>query len=311
MPYLRTWFCDSTRCRSWPPLPYLQGSMQLLLLVGTLCIVLCCAQAGHGQGYAQAKETARVWIHALLAKGANDVSVASSHPELKLHVYEDNDPSSPHHGLKICWMLLPRPSIRMKVSDIRKSGPSNVIYAALAQPSDVVVMDGGFFGYGPNNSYVPVGLVITDGKVQSQRGRWSGGGAVVQGRALLTVVPMSALPSLDHLQHAIQSKPMLVEGGKMGIKSDSKPPFNRVAVGVNQDGNIIVAGAFQDDGTAVTLVEFSAFLSAKQSEGGPQAVYALNLDGGPDAHLYFPGIGLHMGYGGQNFVPNAIHFNWK
>lgn len=306
-----TWFPDSLQCRARVRLPGLHESKRRLLSVSMLCVILFWVRAGSGQRPAPAKETAQEWIHALLAKGANDVSVAPSHPELKLHIYEDKEISSSHHGVKICWMLLPRSSVRMEVSDIRKSGPANITYATLAQPTDVVIMDGGFFGYGPKNSYVPVGLVVANGKVQNQRNQWSGGGAVLQGEGFPTVVPIGDLASVGHVQHAIQSKPMLVENGRVAIKSDPKPPFNRASVGVDKEGNIIVAGAFQDDGTAVTLVEFSKFLSARRAEGGPQAVYALNLDGGPDAHLYFPGIDLHMGYGGQNFIPNAIRFHWK
>jgi len=88
-------------------------------------------------------------------------------------------------------------------------------------------------------------------------------------------------------------------------------PFNRSAVAVDKNGDLIIAGAFDDDGDAVTLIEFSQFLATPRSKGGPEAFYALNLDGGPDAHLYFPKIGLHLGYSGQNYVPNAIHFSVK
>jgi hypothetical protein len=45
--------------------------------------------------------------------------------------------------------------------------------------------------------------------------------------------------------------------------------------------------------------------------GGPETEYALNLDGGPDAHIYFPKAKFHLGYGGQNYIPNAIHFSMK
>ena len=122
---------------------------------------------------------------------------------------------------------------------------------------------------------------------------------------------MDFTASIGSVEHAIQSKPMLVEKGRAGIKSDPMPAFNRVSVGIDKCGNIIIAGAFQSDGSALNLVEFSSLLSAPRRVGGPEALYALNLDGGPDAHLFFPAVGLHLGYGGQNFVPNAIRFYWK
>jgi len=251
------------------------------------------------------------WLKTLLAKGSKDIPVSPAHPEMRLHIYEDFDTASPHYGVKLCWLLLPHSSIRMAVADVRTSAESNSIYAALAQNSDVVVSNGGFFGYGPKSSYLPVGLVIANGKASSPQAKWSSGGAIIQANGTPTIVPQSALNSLHAVQEAVQSKPMLVEGGQPGIQSDSKPAFNRVSVGVDKNGDVIVAGAFQGDGSAVNLVELSAFLAAPRKMGGPEAFYALNLDGGPDAHLFFPAIRLHLGYGGQNFVPNAIRFYWK
>jgi uncharacterized protein YigE (DUF2233 family) len=277
-----------------------------------LVIALSARLSGQREADKLVKAAARGdWLSSLLAKGSKEMAVSPSHPELKLHFYEDTDPTSPHYGLKLCWLLLPRSSAHIAVNDIRKSAESTAIYAAQAESSDVVITNGGFFGYGPANSYRPVGLVVANGRVFSPQAKWSSGGAVVQVKGVPQVVPMTALGSIGRLEQAIQSKPMLVEQGRRGIKSDPMPPFNRTSVGVDRSGNIIVAGAFQSDGGALTLIEFSSFLSASRREGGPEAMYALNLDGGPDAHMFFPAIGLHLGYEGQNFVPNAIRFYWK
>jgi len=251
------------------------------------------------------------WFHGLITSLPRRIVVDPGHPEYELFIYEDRDPNSAGFGTKLCWMRLPRSSTTLQVSDVRRSGPSSAIYESLEQERDLVVTNGGFFGYGNKNDYLPEGLVIANGKVTSPIKKWSSGGVVARIHDASRVLSLKAFDGPAGVAHAIQSKPMLVQGGKIAIKSDSKSPFNRTAVAVDKNGDVIIAGAFDDDGDAVTLIEFSQFLAMPRSKGGPDAMDALNLDGSTDAHFYLPKIRMHLGYGGQNYVPNAIHFSLK
>jgi hypothetical protein len=205
------------------------------------------------------KETS--WVRQLLAKKPTKVIVDPSNPESPLYVYEDPDPTSPTHGIKLCWLRLSKSRTTLVVSDVLRSGVSKEIYESLTTGSDVVVMNGGFFAFGSKNDFVPIGLVVASGKRSSQFKDWGIGGLVVQTRGVPTVVPIKQFHNLTGIEHAVQSKPMLIEHSKIAIKSDPNPPFNRSAVAVDRNGDIIVAGAFSENSDAVSLIEFCQFLA--------------------------------------------------
>jgi hypothetical protein len=282
-----------------------------LFLSALLLSVAAFAQDGRPAGGPIPAPSRANWIRQLIASTPKKITIDPGHPDYQLFLYEDSDSHSPGFGIKLCWLRLPKSRVAMQVSDVRRSGPSSVTYESLRKDSDLVVMNGGYFGYGTKNDYVPEGLVIADGKRVSSTKNWPSGGVVVQTRQTLAVLSLKAFDVSSGVEHAIQSRPMLIENGKITVKSDPKPPFNRSAVALDTNGDLIVAGAFKDQGDAVTLLEFSQFLATPRANGGPGAVEALNLDGSTDAHLYFPKISMHLGYGGENYVPNAIHFSLK
>jgi uncharacterized protein YigE (DUF2233 family) len=249
------------------------------------------------------------WVRKLIKASPAKIVIDPDHPDSPLYVYQDPDPKSPTHGVKFCWLSLPKSSTAMAVTNVLRAGMADEIYQSARADSDIVIMNGGFFGYGNKKDFVPVGLVIASGRKTSERKNWSSGGFVLQIEGKPKVVPVKEFRMQPGIEHAVQSKPMLIQNSRVDIKSDPAPPFNRSAVAVDRAGAVIVAGAFSENGDAVTLIEFGQFLAIPRSEGGPGAVVALNLDGGPDAHLYFPKIKLHLGYGGQNFVPDVIHFS--
>lgn len=168
--------------------------------------------------------------------------------------------------------------------------------------------DAGFFGYDAARHFIPVGLVISNGSAHSKIMQWGSGGVLAEAGHDISIIPIASFRAKHGISQAIQSKPLLVDAGRRGIKSDPGGLFNRVAVGLDRNGDIIIAGAFQDDGEAINLREFSDFLLMKTSQGGPETFTALNMDGGPDAHIYLPYQNMHFGYQGNNFVPNAIRF---
>lgn len=157
----------------------------------------------------------------------------------------------------------------------------------------------------------PLGLVISQGQIRSNRINWRIGGVLFQTRDSIRIQPIRSFKYSSSIINAIQCKPILVENEKIGIYYNDHNALNRAAIGLDKGNHIVVAGAFEDNGIALSLYEFAEFLLAGKNSGGPAIEIALNLDGGPGAHIFFPTMNLHFGYVGNNFVPNSIHFKMK
>src|SRR5258706_2498530 len=194
----------------------------------------------------QAPPPADIWVASLLSRPPRLISVDPKNPRLQVKVVEDTDPHSPRYGVKLCWIVLPKREIGLRVNDLRRLGRSDGIYEAAAQARDIVVADGGYFGYGAKNQYIPIGLVVENGAKRNTQSRWSSGGVLIQEAGRIAVVAISNFRMSPEVEHAVQSKPMLVERGRSVIRSDPQPPFNRTAVGIASEGNIIIAGAFRE-----------------------------------------------------------------
>lgn len=229
--------------------------------------------------------------------------------QAELRVLKQTDPLSEKYGLSLCWISFPIAYTLMVVKDVRKFGRAYDIFGDISEESDVVVVNGGF--YGSNNEYGPLGLVISQGKVKNNRIGWKIGGVLFQSRDSIRIQPIRSFKQSPQIRNAIQCKPILVENGKIGVYYDDHKALNRVAVGLDRNNYVIVVGAFEDNETALSLYEFAEFLITDKSVGGPALEMALNLDGGPGAHMFFPVINRHFGYLGNNFVPNSIHFKKK
>jgi uncharacterized protein YigE (DUF2233 family) len=100
----------------------------------------------------------------------------------------------------------------------------------------------------------------------------------------------------------------VVERSHSGIRSDDGQLANRTAVGICEDGSIVVAGAFHDDNKALSLYEFAQVLTNIPGQNTHKLNYALYLDGGPSAHIFIPTLDLHFGSDGATFVPNLVRF---
>ena len=174
------------------------------------CGLLLCAVAG-AQDQPAVRNPAvflsqAQWVRQLTASQPTKIMVDPTNPNSPLFMYEDRDPRSPRHGIKLCWLRLPKSSTAMIVTNVLHSGMSGAIYESLKRDSDLVVMNGGFFAFGNKNDYVPVGLVIAGGKRTSAIKNWSSGGMVVQVRGTPTVVPVKQFRNLSGVENAIQSK---------------------------------------------------------------------------------------------------------
>jgi hypothetical protein len=213
-------------------------------------------------------------------------------------------PSSSRPGLVLVWTVLRNTSVT--VVDVRQFGPSGEIYAKNVQPSAVAAINGGFFGYSRSGKYMPLGLVVSHGRKTSPLAPWRTGGVMYQDLSNeVRVAPVRAFRLPPSTSQALQSKPLLVEGGRVAIRSEDSR-FNRSAVGLASDGAIVLAGTFESFGRAMSLKEFATFLVALEQIGGVRVLEALAMDGGPGAHLYFPALSKHYGDPGKNYIPNLI-----
>ena len=281
-----------------------------LLVVSALSICLPDLSVSPALCAAATDRTAsQEWLKSLLQnKTAVHKLFEDSGLKTELSICKETNIYSPKYGVTLCWMSIPAQRTTMIVKDIQRSGIALQIYADHKEEFDIAVVNGGFFGLNSLNRFVPLGLIISEGRVKNKRTNWRTGGVITQTAKSIQITPIRSFTNSGSTIEAIQSKPLLVNNGKVEIYSDDYKLFNRTAVGLDSDKNVIVAGAFSDNGKALSLFEFASFLATPRAHGGPAVGVALAMDGGPGAHLFFPTLNLHFGEPGDNFVPNTIHF---
>jgi len=215
---------------------------------------------------------------------------------------------SARRGVTFCWIRLPAGRFELWVKDIRRFGEADEIFDAVSELGDAVVVNGSFYGYDVDDEYMPLGLVVSAGKRLFPPMRWTTGGVLERRSDRHRIVRIRDFEADASIDHAIQSKPMLVYDGRNDMIRDDRKHFDRVAVGTNAAGDLVVAGLFGPNGRGGSLFEFAMALLIPESEGGPEMHVALAMDGGPGAHIHLPGIDRHFGFSGTNFVPNSVHF---
>lgn len=139
----------------------------------------------------------------------------------------------------------------------------------------VAALNAGFF----DPQFKPLGLLVSGGRELSHLRRVDHGVfAIAGGRAV--VEHARAWQAPPDLQFAVECGPrLLVEGQPLHFRSDELA--RRVAIGRDRSGRVVLAVS---DGV-VSLANWATTLAQPQSDGGPQLVDALNLDGGSSAML--------------------------
>lgn len=219
------------------------------------------------------------------------------------------DPRGERAGLRLAWVELKLTRPVMDVRPVLRFGDSFGILEGAISPSAVAVVNGGFYGYDSKGAHIPLGLVVAGGTIHNRKASWKGGGILYQDESRrLHVVSPSALANLKGVASAIQSKPVLVQDGKLDIWSDDGDRYNRSAISLTSKGEVIIVGAFQSFGRAMAMKEFARVVTATKSSSGAPVQVALAMDGGPGAQIYVPSLKLHFGDPGKNFVPNLVQF---
>ena len=153
-----------------------------------------------------------------------------------------------------------------------------------------LVINGGFF----QEDLSPLGLMIQKGKELNplRRVEW-GVFSIAEGTP--KIVHTRAFIPGPNIVTALQSGPRLVIGGVIPtLLSDAPAP--RSAVGITQDNQVILATT---QNTLLDMKTWANFLKSYCS-------YALNLDGGGSAQLYFKHDGHEVHVAGTTPVPNAL-----
>jgi uncharacterized protein YigE (DUF2233 family) len=226
-----------------------------------------------------------------------------------VRLLEINTPSSDFDGVTILWMQVPRDDVDITIDAIRKQGKTNDVYEQSSSGDELVVVSAGF--HDVNNQ--PVGLFVSQGRTLSALAPWVEGGVLYKRGPTFGIVQIRQWNmSPSDLEYAVQAKPLVVEGGQNGIVSDDGLRFDRVGIGFTAAGDLLVGGAFlQKNYRALSLYEFGRIMATPSRSGGPGARTMLGLEGGPGAHIYFPGLKRHFGQLGPDFVTNAIHVRRK
>lgn len=221
--------------------------------------------------------------------------------------YRDSNLSSATFGVELCVLEVQRGFGRLHVKDLRVSKVPSEVFASAFAHGTIGAINGGFFGLDARGKPIPLGLVKTAGRTVARRHPWASGGMVAASDVGVDIVPVARFQNTDTYSEVIQSKPLLVEHGADGIRSDSGGRFDRSAVALDSRGNLYFFVVHEPSGSAATISEFSQLLLMYRSALDNVAIdTALAMDGGPGAHMYVPALGRHCGSGAPTFVPNAI-----
>lgn len=152
-----------------------------------------------------------------------------------------------------------------------------------ARTGALLTINGGFF----TKEGDPVGMVISDGQKLADYSEKGGSGVfAVYGRTLRIGWAQNMVGASPQPEQAIQNGPLLVEPGRVfGIYHIREKYYHRTAVGLDEEGRLLVFLTKKIYGpdemkSGLNLYETAAIFHDPASEGGLEAVSALNLDGG-------------------------------
>lgn len=231
------------------------------------------------------------------------------YPKAVFHSYKDSDMSSGTYGVELCVLEIPASAGRLHVRDIREDRSLKDVYESALSATALGAITGGFFGVDRRGNPIPLGLVKSNGVTVSRRHPWKSGGMIAILDRNVVITPVSAFSDSSQHSDVLQSKPILVESGKEGIRSNGLDRFDRSAVALDSNGNIYFFVIYEPGGNAATLAEFSALILGFRASSGESITHALAMDGGPGAHMYIRPLARHCGIGVPTFVPNILYFS--
>jgi len=269
------------------------------------------AAAGLRSACADDRREAPPWLTEFLRAAPDRHEVRSGGVTAEYYSLRLRDSSSMHYSLRLVFVRMRPGSIRLHVQDVRRQGGvAEIVEQFSDSTNDILVVNGGFFGTNDGKRMTPMGLVVSGGKVANAAWNWSTGGVLAEmGDGQIAITPIRSFRLSQSVREGLQSRPLLVKESLSAIGSDNHELANRTAVAVCVDGSVLVAGAFSDDGRALSLYEFAAVLTNVQAVAGATVADAINLDGGPGSHIYIPRLSLHLGGNALTYIPNMLRFS--
>lgn len=77
------------------------------------------------------------------------------------------------------------------------------------------------------------------------------------------------------------------------------------AIALTDDGHLLIV-IHEPGGTGASLYEFAEVLLTLRTASHGKVTWAINMDGGPGAHLYVPNVKRHCGSDTSKYLPNAV-----
>lgn len=256
-----------------------------------------------GLGVALASPASAADPLGLLGTQAPERLALASGPEALVWTLDDRGGGRP---LEFVVVVVPGGAARWRVVETDAVAPRADTLAAAACEDAVAVASGGFFVALESGGYAPLGLAVGDGAELSPFSPRRYGGVLVREGERSAILPIATFDPATPWQQALQSSPIVVADAANDMLRDDRRADNRLAVGLNRAGDLIVVGAFRSGGGAVSLHTLARLILALGEVADIAVDDALALDGGSSAQLLLPGSGRHWGSSLPGYMPNAL-----
>lgn len=205
---------------------------------------------------------------------------------------------------KFVFLIFPKASVRITVDARRYLGRLEKL--PIKGSSPLAIVSGGTWT--DSNGAIPLseGLVIAGGRTISRRhDRWPNGGAIVQTRDSVTILPSAALGEKLTATEALESPLLLLENGEINPRLRGVVRADWVAVGVS-DAAVIVAFVTHVGKRTTTLHLFAEFVRDIAVQHRLSDLAVINLDGACAAQLYLPNLRRAYACEKPSSTPNRI-----
>ena len=204
----------------------------------------------------------------------------------------------------LVWVSASAPS-RAGLTVVERRGPAPALYRSIPLPGVLAAINGSFFEGRPGDER-PMGLLRQDGVTRQGPTPGRSGGFLVGAGGHLQVLDRRHPAQAEASPWAIESSPILVQGGDSGMRRDDHARADRVAAGTTRSGALCLAGAFAQGQATVSLYAFEQLCRRAAASAGEAVEDLIAMDGGPSAHLWLPTVGRLYGARSSIYLTNLV-----
>lgn len=216
------------------------------------------------------------------------------------------DPTTEWHAF-----FVPSPGFSVAVVDATVNSSSAEFPSDASCRDARVVLTGGFFA-NDAEGLRPDGLHVQGSHVLAEDARnWTSGGYVFsRGNGQVGFSPVSEGAPAGAV-FAVQSKPFLIEDGKVAVSPIQDPMWDRIAIGDadyrGQKGLFVIA-AISDLSKRQAMQQhvFANAIASFIRAFGLKTTVVLNLDGAEGPFIKIPSAGRYYGSNRNRYVPSII-----